>query len=49
MNRNFYRTMVGTEDFCVDACTFQLRLQAFGSQKVIDTPSGILLAGLEAV
>ena len=41
--------MIGTENFGMDGCLFQLVVEAFRGDEVVNTPSGILLSCLKAV
>ena len=46
---NFHRAVIGTEDIGMDCCLFQFLIQAFRCDKIVDTPSGVLLARLKPV
>ena len=46
---NFHRAVIGTEDIGMDCCLFQFLIQAFRCNKIVDTPSGVLLARLKPV
>ena len=46
---NFNWAVIGTEDIGMDCCLFQFLIQTLGCDKVINTPSGVLLARLKAV
>ena len=41
--------MIGTKDLRVDFCVFQLGFQCFRHKKIVDTPAGVLLPGIETI
>ena len=49
LNIHFYRAVIGTENFGMDGCLFQLVVEAFRGDEVVNTPSGILLSCFKAV
>ena len=48
-NLKFHRAMIGTKDLRVDFCVFQLGFQCFRHEKIVDTPAGVLLPGMETI
>ena len=45
----FHWTVVRSEDLCVDLCSGQSVLQTLACDEVVDTPTCVLLSGLEPV
>ena len=44
-----YRAVVGSEDFGVDLCICESDAKVIANYKVVNTPAGVLLTGLEPV
>ena len=49
VNYKLDRAVIRTENIGVDGCLFQFVIQTSGCDKIVDTPSGILLARLKSV
>ena len=49
LQQKFYGAVVGAWDICVDFGIGQLLCEAFGDNKVVDAPAGVLFSGPEPV
>ena len=49
VNYKLDRAVIRTEDIGMDCCLFQFLIQAFRCDKIVNTPSGVLLARLKPV